>query len=300
MLTPQKLILSLALLLPLVPASSGASVYVVNGPPSGAGQFGAIDLATGAFTQIGPNTPEGSQGLVPGPSGSLLTLGFSGNLDSINPATGVSTFVGPTGFADCAAPPASPCGPHSANALASVGGKIYATDFSNNLYTVNPATGAATLIGPTGIPAVPFTPTLVNPDGTFNAYDEGLFGANGKLYATFDAFTVSLATFTTASVVIAPDLYQIDPATGVATLIGPTDLNLDAIADVNGIFYAFNDGISQVVALELANGHTSFVSGFDPAAGIITGASATPEPASLALAGLGLVGLALYKRQRRA
>jgi hypothetical protein len=300
MFTPKKLIISLALLLPVIPASAGTLVYVVNGPPSGAAQFGTIDLGTGAFNQIGPSTPEGSQGLVQGTNGSLLTLDFSGNLDSINPATGVTSLIGPTGLADCAAPPASPCGPHSSNALASAGGRIYVTDFANNLYRVNPATGAATLVGPTGIPALPFTPTLVNPNNTFNAYDEGLFGAGGKLYATFDAFTVDLATFTAASVVIAPNLYEIDPTTGVATLIGPTDLNLETVADVNGTFYAFNDGTSQVVSLDLSNGHTTFVTNFDPAAGIVTGATATPEPASFALAAFGIAALALCRRRRRA
>ncbi len=140
----------------------------------------------------------------------------------------------------------------------------------------------------------------VNPNGTFNAFDEGLFGANGKLYATFDAFTVDPTTFTTASVVIAPDLYQIDPTTGVATLIGPTDLNLDAVADVNGTFYAFKEGTNQVVSLDLSNGHTTFVSNFDPAAGLVTGATATPEPASFALAAFGIAALASCRRRRRA
>src|ERR1700686_4071270 len=96
MLTQQKLIFSLALV--LLPASASASlVYVVTGGQ----QFGTVDLATGLFHQIGPNTPEGEGGLVPGPNGSLLTLTLSGNLDSINPATGVTSVVGPTGLADC-------------------------------------------------------------------------------------------------------------------------------------------------------------------------------------------------------
>ncbi len=289
---------SLALVLLTLPAS-GTSVYIVSGPPIGAAEFGTVDLATGAFTQIGPST-EGSQGLAPGPNGSLLTLAFSGHLNSINPATGVTTVIGPTGLVDCAMPPASPCGPHSANALASVGEQIYVTDFANNLYKVNPVTGTATLIGPTGIPAVPFTPVLTNPDNTFNAYDEGLFGANGKLYATFDASTVSLETFTTASVVIAPNLYQIDPDTGTATLIGPTDLNLDAVAAVNGTYFAFNDGTNQVVTLDLATGHTSPVTSFDPSIGIVTGATATPEPASLGLAGIGITAILVFRRRRRA
>jgi hypothetical protein len=300
MFTPKKLIISLALLLPVIPASAGTLLYVVNGPPSGSAQFGTIDLGTGAFNQIGPSAPEGSQGLVQGPNGSLLTLDFSGNLDSINPVTGVTSLVGPTGLADCAAPPISPCGPHASNSLASAGGGIYVTDLSNNLYRVNPATGAATLVGPTGIPAVPFTPLTVNPDGSFDAFDEGLFGANGKLYATFDAITVDPTTFTTASVVIAPDLYQIDPTTGATTLVGPTDLNLGAVADVNGTLYGFNEGTGQVVSLDLSNGHTTFVTNFDPAAGLVTGAAATPEPASFALAAFGITALALFRRRRRA
>ncbi len=86
MLTQQKLMLSLALVLFTVPASADSLVYVVNGN----NQFGTIDLATGAFRQIGPNGP-GNGGLAPGPNGSLLTLTFSGNLDSINPATGVTS-----------------------------------------------------------------------------------------------------------------------------------------------------------------------------------------------------------------
>ncbi len=298
LLTRQILIASLALLMPLVPAGAAPLVYIVAGPPIGSAQFGTLDLATGAFTHIADT--EGSQGLVPGPNGSLLTLSFSGNLNSINPRTGITTVVGPTGLVDCSVPPDSPCGPHSANALASVGGQIYVTDFANNLFRVNTTTGLATLIGPTGIPALPFTPLVTNPDNTFNAYDEGLFGANGKLYATFDAFTVSLATFTTASIVIAPKLYQIDPKTGLATLIGPTDLNLNAVAGVNGSYYAFNDGTNQVFTLDLATGRTSPVTSFDPAIGIITGATATavPEPASIAFAALGLAAIVVCKRRK--
>ena len=298
MLTRQKLLPSLALVLFAIPASAGSLVYVVNGPPSGLGQFGTIDLATGAFKQIGPNKV-GSESLVPGPNGSLFTFDFSGNLDSINPATGVTTRIGPTGLADCAAFPASPCGPHSANAFGSVGGKLYVTDFANNLYRVNPGTGAATRIGLTGIPAVPFTPAIVNDQGTLNAFDEGMFGANGKLYTTFDAFTVDLKTFTIASVVIPPELYQIDPTTGLATTIGKTDLNLGAVADMNGTLYAFNGGKQEVVRLDL-NGQTSPVGKFDSAAGIVTGATeVTPEPASIALAGMGIAAIVVCRRRRR-
>lgn len=292
MLTRAKLIIPLTAALITVPASA-ASVYVINA----ANQFGTIDLATGAFQQIGPSMPEPATGLTPGPNGSLLTLAVSGSLNAINPVSGVTTVVGSTGLGDCSLP-TSPCGPNSASVLGGLGGTIYATDLANNLYNVNSSTGAATLIGKTGIPALPFVPLSTNPDGTFNAYDEVLFGANGKLYATFDAFTIDSTTFTLGSVLIPDNLYQIDPTTGAATVIGPTDLNLAAVADVNGTFYAFNDGTSQIVTLDVANGKTSFVTDFDPAVGLVVGAAPTPEPLSTALVGVGLMAIALCRRRR--
>ena len=155
---PSKSIISLTFFVIRSCASADPLIYVIGGiGTANQGQFGTVDIATGAFQQIGPNTPEGPFGLAAGPNGSLLTLTYSGNLDSINAATGVTTLVGPTGFADCATP-ASPCGPTTGGTLGGLAGKIYATDFQNSLYLVNPLTGAATLLAHTGIPAIPFLP----------------------------------------------------------------------------------------------------------------------------------------------
>jgi hypothetical protein len=206
---------------------------------------------------------------------------------------------GATGLADCTTP-ASPCGPTSANTLGGLAGTIYATDFNNNLYTVNPLTGAATLIGSTGIPAVPAIPGSTNLDGSTNISFESLFGAGGKLYATFDAITLN-ASFTAITVVISGNLYQINPSSGIATLIGPTAETLLGDVDVNGTTYTFNNWKGQVVTLDLTNGNTSVVSslGSSGFGEIICGASPTPEPASLALAGIGASMLLVSRRRRR-
>jgi PEP-CTERM motif len=295
MIVRQKLLCSLALVLLTTSASAGPIVFVVTGNQ----QFGTVDLATGAFSQIGPNTPELEEGLVPGANGSLLTLTFSGNLDSINPATGMTSLIGATGLADCSNFPVSPCGPTSANDIAKLGATIYATDISNNLYTVNPLTGAATLIGPTGIPAVPAIPDSPNPDGTFNAFDESLFSAGGNLYATFDAITINPSPFTVTPV-ISPALYEINPTTGHATFIAPTALTIGAVVGVNGTFYAFNNMAGEVATLNLTNGNTTAVSNFPPDGGLLVqGASPdVPEPASFALVGIGSVVIAVRKRRR--
>jgi hypothetical protein len=290
------LLASLAFALVTTAAHADSFVYIVNGSQ----QFGTVDLATGAFQQIGPQQPEaGSFGLAAAPNGSLVTFAYSSNLYSINPATGVPTLVGPTGLGDCATV-SSPCGPTSASTLGSFAGKIYATDFQNSLYNVNSVTGAATLIGSTGIPAVPFVPGSLNPDGTINFYDQAIFSGGGKLYETFDAFVFDFASFSVVSTVVAPALYQIDPSTGLGTLVGPTDLGIGAVTGVNGAYYAFNDLAGQIGSLDLTNGSTNFVSNFDPAAGVIQGASPvpTPEPSSLALFGTGLLGLGAFARSK--
>jgi hypothetical protein len=178
-----------------------------------------------------------------------------------------------------------------------LGGTIYATDFSNNLYTMNPLTGAATLIGPTGIPAVPAIPGTTNPDGSFDAFDESLFSAGGNLYATFDAITIDPSTFTFTSV-ISPDLYKINPSTGHATLIAPTALTIGAVVGVKGTFYAFNSMAGEVDTLNLANGNTAAVSNIPQGGGLLVqGAASTPEPASFALVGIAIASITVGRRR---
>ncbi len=279
-------VLLTSLVLWVLPASVEAeSVYVSDGF-----RLGSVDLTTGSFRQIGPDFPDVSQGLGYAPGGSLLTLGFSGNVNSINPSTGVMTTVGPSGLSDCATP-SSPCGANSINVLASFNGQTYVTDFQNRLYRVNTSTGAATLIGTTGMPAIPFIPLSQNSDGTTNIYDEAFFAANGKLYATFDAGRLDFSTGDLTTV-ISPALYQIDPTTAIATMIGATDFGIGAAVQVDGITYAFVAPTGEIASLNLLTGGTTPIRPVDEAAGILTGAVATPEPATTAIAGLGLALLA--------
>jgi hypothetical protein len=243
-------------------------------------EFGTVDLGSGTFLPIGPELPpDVGVGLVPGPGTSLLTLGFSGNLVAINPRTGNTTVVGATGLADCLTPD-SPCGPNSANALGYADGHVYATDFANNLYSVDLRTGAAKLIGPTGMPGITFIPFTSNPDGTLNVYGESLFSARGNLYASFS--TAKLDPETGAVTMVIPNtLYEINPRTGRSTMIAPIDANLTCIVNVGDTAYGFDASTGQVVTLDLTNGHSTPVSDLDPAAGVIAGATpARPAPAS--------------------
>ena len=167
-------------------ANAAPGVYVVTLSQ----QFGTVDLATGQFTPIGSPTPDGMSNLVWW-NGSLLSLAttgaHAGYLVKIDPATGQETVLRaitvngqPLGF--------------NAFDLAKVDRRLYVTDFSNNLYSVDFSTGAATPVGhsagTTGLRPDPNTPFTFNDDGTFNLCDEGLYGFEGKLYATFDSYAI--------------------------------------------------------------------------------------------------------------
>jgi hypothetical protein len=283
MFKQQKLIVSLALVLFTASASADSLAYIVTDSD----QFGTLNLSTGAFRQIGADTPGQQFDLVPGPNGSFFSLTATGNLESINTATGVTTVIGATGFG------------MNVGSLAEIGGTLYATDGNNNLYTVNATTGAAHLIGPTGIPPIVFNPPTVS--------DESLYGVGGKLYATFDTFNLPVSS---PVLVTPPALYQINTADGVATEVGSTMLGLSASVDVNGTFYAFHEGLvdptcsgpapgscrsdAEEFTLNLANGDTSFVTGVSPSATAIYGASPVPEPASMTLAGIGIALILVY------
>ncbi len=236
-----------------VSTGAGPLLYVVTF----AGQFGTLDPTTGVFSQIGPVTMDPLGGLVPGPNG-YAGVSFSGNLDSINPATGAISVIGATGLGNLA------------GVTGELNGTVYATDLNNNLYTINTSTGASSLIGPTGLPPCPF---LTNPA---EVSDEALFTVGGKLYATFDGYNLN-----TMALVDAPKLYQINPTTGVATLVGPTAFQIDAAVEVNGTVYALT-GFNQVLTLDLSTGNTALVGNYDPATFFITGAVETVNVVSAA------------------
>jgi hypothetical protein len=261
-----------ALLLPLILLVAGASaqnlVYVVDFNS----QFGAVNLSTGAFNPIGTPTPEPLANLVWGTDGSLLSLSASGNLDKINPLTGETMVIGETGLG------------YNAFDLAGVRGKLYATDFGNNIYSVDPQTGVATFMRATGMPPDPEVPFSQNSDGTINLCDETLYAWGGKLYATFDSFKVDPNTLIITPWVN-PALYEIDPSTGEAKLIGPTRLGLGATVVANdGKFYAIESEIvgwnqygpiaqNQMYTLDLRTGATEYVRDLDSSQGAIFGAA---------------------------
>jgi hypothetical protein len=63
------------------------------------------------------------------------------------------------------------------------------------------------------------------------------------------------------------------------------DLGIGGATDVNGTSYEFNDITGQIATINLSTGATNPIGSFDPSAGVIQGASPTPEPASLVLGG---------------
>ena len=270
-------LLVLTLFLFVASASAGQKVYVVSAQITGAGIFGTLDVTTGAFQQIGPVEPDGYFGLARGPHGSLVSLTYAGNLVSINPRTGVPTQIGPTGLGACVIPSPS-CPATSAFDIGGFDGRIYATDWANSIYVVNERTGAATLLAEfSGIPPSPFVLGSQNADGTLNFGDEAIWESGGKLYATYDAWIYDPTNNSVASIVVPPDLYEIDPRTGRATVIGSTTLGIGAVVDVHGTYYAFDDLTGQILKLDLATGNTTLVVSFSATAGVIQGAVWLPE-----------------------
>ena len=176
---------------------------------------------------------------------------------------------------DCATP-ASPCGPNSALWIGLVDGHYYVTDFANNLYSLDPMTGATRLIGPTDMPGLTTPPFSENADGSVNVFGASLFSSRGKFYAYFATLAVNSATGTFTPL-IPGTIYQIDPATGHATIVAPTETTLSV--NMNDTIYAFNAWTGKVVVLDVTNGHTTVVTDVDPEVGPIAGAApARPAP----------------------
>ena len=243
-------------------------------------QFGTVDLRTGEFVPISVSPDLADlgigDGLVQGAGRPVLSLAFSGDLDKIDPHTGEASRIGATGLADCSAP--GSYAPNCANYIGQLDGRFFATDFAQNLYSVDPRDGTAKLIGPTGIPPLTFAPFSENPDGSVNVFGESLFGAHGKLYAYFVTLAVNFATGTSTIFPPGPAIYRIDPATGQTTKVASTDSSPSIIANVNDTIYGFDGLTGQVVTVDPATGHTKTVS-------VVHGAACEAGPPSCVIAG---------------
>jgi hypothetical protein len=176
------------------------------------GIFGTVDLVTGAFSEIADNGSKLSGGSTFAGFGvvNAILYGLSyeqgvSELYSVNPTTGALTKIGssPIEFALFGSTSA---------------GVLYAVGTNNNLYTIDPATGAAAFVAPVSV--------------------------------TVRASWYSLSTGAPALyVATGNNLYTIDTRTGAATLVGRFgDQEMGAMTYENNVLWGGQNSPSLAVA----------------------------------------------------
>jgi len=161
---------------------------------------GIVDLTNGQVTLLGTN--EFGHGLAE-INGTLYTTDDNTNLYSLSPIDCSPTMVG--------------TGAVAVYKIGSTASGLYGLDISTlNLYSINPTTGATTLLGPTGL-------TTVNRGIGMSTGSATLYMAVGDLSLSGQPNM----------------LYSVNTTTGAATLIGPTGIGgIDAMVLENGVLYA--------------------------------------------------------------
>lgn len=249
-----------------------ADSYIIGNTRTTA--FGLLDLNTGVFTPTATLNVFMND-IAVGPNGIVyvleITLGAGGNTQefaSINPATGVITNIAATPFA--------------LNSMAfSPSGALYSTSYNGGgvegLYTVNPLTGAATLVA--------------NLSGSAATDANQIRFVDNTLYTT---------DFVTPS-----SLYTINLATGATTLIGntglPSDNGLGAALGGTLVGAAFGNAGAQLFYIDSSTGAPvraeTTITG-NPAGGVFVFAtSSVPEPATWLL-GASAFALLAFRRRR--
>lgn len=239
------------------------SIYI----ESGGNKLYVVDSNTGASTFIGPYAlPVVAQAF--SPNGTLYAITRGGNttlaqLATVNLTTGAQTLVG------------SPTGVQTEAMAFTPDGTLYAANFNtNNLYTLNPSTGAATLVGALGFTGI---------------MDLAWDPANSTMYAV-------------ASLCNGSSLYSINLSSGAGTLVTPVAnscLMSLAIDSSNRLLTTdFANPNSPLYQIDVATGNLTSLGNTGLGSTMGATAAPVPEPATLTLLASGILSGVVRRRKR--